>query len=86
MRVAIWIVERVKTYDLRKLGTVRKISKLTGETVSSAVEKWIFGSCAQKLRKAKEDIKVLKVSSIFGSVFQFLQNFLEKDCNIRPSN
>ena len=37
--VALRIVERVKTEDLRKLENVRKVSKLDGDTALSAFQK-----------------------------------------------
>ena len=59
MKLASRAAERLKTYNLRKLGNIRKISKLGGDPISdshSPIQKLNFGNSNQK--PLKVDLKL----------------------------
>ena len=77
MKLASRAAERLKTYNLRKLGNIRKISKVGGDPISdshSPIQKLNFGNSNQKPFQSRSQIFL--VLSPFTGFPYFVPNTL----------
>ena len=85
IQVSSRVAERLKTQDFRKLGNVRKISKLGEHIVQCLASLQELRLCEQQLKNTQKQIPNFSFPAQFYWITPFCSKYFVRDCSLLQS-